>query len=679
MNLKPDELESQLARLNEEIQRLQQINKELQQQNESLLNKNDLIIALRESEERQRIINENSIFGVVLAANDGKFLSTNRAFCDMVGYTNEELATMHFVDITDPQDLTNEMSLFQKLISCEIEYYKIEKRYITKNQQAIWVLANITCYRNEQGEIEYFIGVVENINEQKNAERDLKENQKFTLAVLDLIGNLLVVLDKEGRIVKFNKACELTTGYSFAEVENISFFDLFIIENEDTTVGATFNKLLTGDFPCEMENFWKTKDGNLRFIHWTNSCLLDNKGNVSYIISSGLDITEKMANEKELEESHQKYKVLFDAFPLGITISDKEGNIIESNKISEKLLEIPKDEHENRAIHGAEWQIIKTDGSPFEPDEFASVKALKENRLVENVEMGIVKSKGQITWINVTATPIPLENFGVAIVYNDITEKKRIEAELIKAKTKAEESDMLKTAFLQNMSHEIRTPLNSIVGFVGLLDNSNLPAERRKFFIDRIRQNSNDLLLIINEVLDISKIAAGQLEISEIATSIKQVFLTIKYVYERYRNQQNKSSIQFSVVNRLPDENTVILTDYNRLQQILENLVENAFKFTNEGSVELGVSLNVENNLLFYVKDTGIGISEEKLVIVFELFRQADEGVVRKYGGNGLGLSLVKGLVELLGGEIWVESKLGEGSTFYFTIPYKTVPVKSEF
>ena len=244
--------------------------------------------------------------------------------------------------------------------------------------------------------------------------------------------------------------------------------------------------------------------------------------------------------------------------------------------------------------------------------------------------------------------------------------------ELEEAKQKAEESDRLKTSFLANMSHEIRTPMNAIMGFADLLDLEDAPYERRKKFTRTIRERTKDLLNIINDLLDISRIESNTLRIVETSGNINNVLIDITEFFKIKNEEIFAKPINFVLNNELRDDSNKIIADFERIKQVLINLIENAFKFTTSGTITLGCRLNDSSTLIFSVEDTGIGIPKEKIGLIFERFRQVDEShLTREYGGAGLGLSICKGIVELINGSIWVESEVGKGSKFYFTIPFK--------
>jgi signal transduction histidine kinase len=252
-------------------------------------------------------------------------------------------------------------------------------------------------------------------------------------------------------------------------------------------------------------------------------------------------------------------------------------------------------------------------------------------------------------------------------------EKEKRAAELILAKEQAEEGDRLKSAFLANISHEIRTPMNGILGFASLLKSPQLSGEAQQKYIDMIEKSGTRMLNIITDIVNISKIESGTTEISVSETNVNE---QIAFVYNLFKFDAARKSLSFAFNNTLPDEKSFINTDNEKLISILSNLVKNAIKYTDQGSVEFGYILKNNGiikgqvNLEFYVKDTGIGIAKNKQEIIFERFIQADIADKMARQGAGLGLTISRAYVTMLGGRIWVESAEGEGSVFYFTIPY---------
>ncbi|TRX66334.1 ABC transporter substrate-binding protein [Carboxylicivirga sp. M1479] len=285
-------------------------------------------------------------------------------------------------------------------------------------------------------------------------------------------------------------------------------------------------------------------------------------------------------------------------------------------------------------------------------------------------------SKVIVSLINVTDLKKTTEelSFKEILLRQQNEALKGINEELKNSKIKAEESDRLKTAFLSNMSHEIRTPMNGIVGFTDLLKDSSIRQKEREHYLDIIEDNSQQLLRIISDIIDISKIEASQLKVVKSDINIEKLFKHLHEVFQLRINKLEKQDLELSYYFH-PDldiENLRLESDITRLRQILTNLLENAVKFTPKGSIEFGIVPSNQNDMLIlYVKDTGIGIKTERVSQIFDRFFREEERFGANLGGTGLGLSIAKNLVELLGGQIFVQSKPAEGTKFYFTHPYK--------
>ena len=264
----------------------------------------------------------------------------------------------------------------------------------------------------------------------------------------------------------------------------------------------------------------------------------------------------------------------------------------------------------------------------------------------------ILNSKGEITFF--------------LAVKEDITEKKRMVADLVQAKEKAEESDRLKSAFLANMSHEIRTPMNGIMGFAELLKEPNLSGDEQQEYIHIIQKSGTRMLNIINDIISISKVESGQMDIYITDTNVNK---QIDYLYTFFNPEAEQKGLQLFFKKPLSSKEVTLKTDKEKVYAVLTNLIKNAIKFTPTGSIEFGYERK-DKYLEFFVKDTGPGIREEQKNFIFERFRQGSESLSRSYEGAGLGLTISKAFVEMLGGKIWIESSVGKGSEFYFTIPY---------
>lgn len=245
-----------------------------------------------------------------------------------------------------------------------------------------------------------------------------------------------------------------------------------------------------------------------------------------------------------------------------------------------------------------------------------------------------------------------------------------VQDELKKAKENAEESDRLKTFFLANMSHEIRTPLNAIMGFSSLLQDSYLSENERIQFVNLIHDNSNKLLDVMGEIFDIAQIESGIITMQLEPCYVNELLMNLVSQFNIEKSLNGKEHISIRAKRSNKDSAFSILTDEHKLRLTLVNLIENALKYTNEGSIDIGYTFRGDNKVEFFVKDSGIGFNQEKLDVLFQRFRQFEEGHSRTFGGVGLGLTISKKIVELLGGEMWAESTQGKGSVFYFTLPY---------
>lgn len=361
---------------------------------------------------------------------------------------------------------------------------------------------------------------------------------------------------------------------------------------------------------------------------------------------------------KELSISRDSYQSILNNANDCIILLDTEGNILMMNERTHQTFSIPQDPVKKYNINEISafysklsnyWQYV-IQGTPqsFE-------WTLKRYGTKEEFPAEVTLNKTY--WHGNTC---------IVAIIRDITERKRYEQELIEAREKAEESDNLKTAFLANMSHEIRTPMNSILGFAELLADAdkNNPTSRK--YTDIILQNGQRLLTLINDIIDISIIETGQIKLKIEEIDINVLFSELLMSFEL---QAKRKKIKLMIDVDSTHSSLILKTDKIRFEQIVSNLINNAIKFTDNGSITCGYRWQNKKEVTLFVKDTGQGISTDKLDVIFQRFHKIDYVENNTNPGTGLGLSISKGLIEMLGGKIWAESKLGEGSVFYFTHP----------
>jgi signal transduction histidine kinase/CheY-like chemotaxis protein len=294
-------------------------------------------------------------------------------------------------------------------------------------------------------------------------------------------------------------------------------------------------------------------------------------------------------------------------------------------------------------------------------DNFGKIEIIYKNENVSDATKTLIRNSAELL-------AVLLENRKQIDQLN--SEKAKLFKLIEVQTTKIQEVDLLKTSFVANLSHEIRTPLNGILGFAELLKKKDISSEKREMYADIIYNNGQQLLNIITDVIDLSKIYADQLIIEEKQVLLKQLLDHLQFIYQNELKRNEKSNIKLSINTHVENNDIIILTDGTRLQQIFQYLLSNAIKFTHTGEISFGFKIE-KNKVVFHVKDTGIGITPEHKKFIFDHFRQANESISREYGGTGLGLAISKKLVELMGGEIWVESEVNIGTTFYFTLPLK--------
>jgi PAS domain S-box-containing protein len=392
------------------------------------------------------------------------------------------------------------------------------------------------------------------------------------------------------------------------------------------------------------------------------------------------DITERKQAVEELMAQRHTYEQIIEQSLAGYWDWDLPTGYEYLSPTFKKMFGYEDNEIENSA---ESWQkLIFSEDLPIVIEKF-NQHIESKGKIPFYTEVRYHHKDGSIVWVICTGKVIEWDDNEKAIrmigCHIDITTRKNIEQELIKAKERAQESDLLKSAFLANMSHEIRTPMNGILGFAGLLKEPNLSGEQQQKYIRIIEKSGARMLNIINDIVDISKIESGQMRLDIKESNINE---QVEYIYTFFKPEVEAKGMKISFKTGLPAKEAIIKTDREKVYSILTNLVKNAIKYSKEGTIEFGYDVAGKIHefclLKYYVKDTGIGIPKERQEAIFERFVQADIIDVQARQGAGLGLAISKAYIEMLGGKIWVESEVGGGSAFYFTLPYNPEPTKVE-
>lgn len=480
-----------------------------------------------------------------------------------------------------------------------------------------------------------------------------------------------MIYDDEGspidyQYVKVNNEFEKITGLSAADVNGKNARTL--MPNIEQYWLDAFGEVASSGEPKDMEDFFRELGK-----YFGVRAFSPEKG---YFATTFIDITQRKLAEMALSDNEELFRNIFEQAASGICIYSTEGRFLKLNSKFSDILGYTEKELLRMSIDEITY---KADSEKVEP---LFKKIVSQEKNTYSVEKRLVSKEGSNVWVNSYVAPVVNKDGSVKFVINivnEITDKKNAEKklkasykqirqinyEMNKAKAKAEESDRLKSAFLANMSHEIRTPMNGIVGFINMLSRPNLPEAKQKSYINVIQTSCNQLLHIVNDIVDISKIEAGQIEIKKEKFNLNALF---RDVYDFYLPAAKEKGIDFFIKLGDTDSNADVLTDPSKIRQILNNLMNNAFKFTEEGNVTLEYKLN-SSAIEFFVIDTGIGIGPEHIDVIFDRFRQAETSLSRGYGGTGLGLSISKAYIEKLGGKIGVRSELGKGTVFKFFIP----------
>jgi PAS domain S-box-containing protein len=504
------------------------------------------------------------------------------------------------------------------------------------------------------------------LSERKEAEETRRQSEERFRHIVESVPNGIVMVDQEGRIVLFNSQAERLFGYAKEELLDQPIELLIPWRYREMQLqhrGKFFDLPQSRTTDAGLELYGVRKDGS-EFPVEVGLNPLEAPGGI-HVLASVVDITERKAADDRLRHSEERFRAMIENVKdHAIFMLDPEGRVLTWNKGAERLRGYKSEE-----IIGKHYSCLfpREDCETGKPEKL--LQAARDEGQCED-EGWRLRKDGSKFWANVVIAAVRDKGgtlIGFSNVTGDLTRRRRIEEELTFAKEEADAANQAKSAFLANISHEIRTPMTGIIGMAGLLGDTELSPEQREY-CEIIRRSSESLLTVINEVLDFSKVESGKLELEIIDFDLRSA---VAEVTDLFAKQAADKRIEF--ITSIPDDvPTDLRGDPGRLRQIISNLVNNGLKYTAEGKVIVGVALLEETethvNLRFTVSDTGIGIPKNKIEKLFTSFTQIDASISRRYGGTGLGLAICKNLVELMDGEIGVDSEPEKGSTFWFTL-----------
>jgi len=529
------------------------------------------------------------------------------------------------------------------------------------------------------------------VSKRKANEEAIRSSQQIIEGILNAIPARVFWKDRNLNYLGCNMAFAKDAGFAIPrEIIGKDDFQLSWRDRAGQYQADDLQVIKTGNDKVNIEEMLTTAGGKAIALLTNKVALKNANGEVTGVLGTFMDITERKQAQRALEESEERMRLAVAGSPIPIMIHDEDGKVLQLSKGWTKysgytILDIPTLD---------DW-TEKAYGSRKGTEKDYIDKLFEINETVYNGEWNIKAKDGSVRIWEFQTTPLGKVYSGKRVLQSmavDITDRKQIEKNLIKAKERAEESDRLKSAFLANMSHEIRTPMNGILGFAELLRESGISGHQQQDFINAIQKSGKRMLNIINNIVDISKIESGQMEVVVNQSDVNE---QLKNLHTFFKPEADQKGINFTIGSLLKNGQSVVNTDAAKLDAILTNLLKNAVKYTDKGFIEFGVSTNSTSNLnadsgpvateqgrnnelKFYVKDSGIGVPEEKKQVIFDRFVQADIEDKKAKQGAGLGLSISKAYIEMLGGEIWLESQEGLGSTFYFTIPSHQKPFQKK-
>jgi PAS domain S-box-containing protein len=610
--------------------------------------------ALRESELRFQAVIDASPVPFILENDSGKFIYMNPAFTDTFGYSLDDIPhvddfwpTVYPDPVYRKKVKTKVLDAFEKADQGLSPIPHLEARISCKDGSFRTVSASIATLGAASGKMR--LGIFFDVTLIRRISERLQ-------TILDNTSDGMHVLNEQGYIVEFSKSFSQMLGYTAEETARLhmSDWDMYApLEKIPTWIQTSMNT------PTTIETRHRRKNGEMVEVEINSKgIVLDGQ---PLLYASSRDITARKQAENQLKQALMEQSAILENANVGI-IQVKDRTIVKCNK---KMAEIFG--YEVEEMIGKSTLIFYASQKHYE-DVGSKILPLILSGEVYTSEREISRKDGKRVWLKISGTAIDVNapNSGSIWVFEDISEAKAREQELQAAKAEAEQANTLKSEFLANMSHEIRTPMNGVIGMADLLMDSRLSHEQWHY-ANAIRSSGKLLLGLINDILDFSKIEAGKLEMETIDFDL---FSLLDDFLDSIAPRAHEKNLEL-LCSIAPETPSLLKGDPGRLRQVLTNLAGNAVKFTETGEILIKVSVVKDNEtaclIRFVVKDTGIGIPENKTAILFDKFSQADASTTRKYGGSGLGLAITKQLVELMAGEIEVSSQEGHGSEFGFT------------
>jgi len=629
--------------------------------------KNLSFMSMSTSSDEYSLLFERSPLGIFYFNTDYKITNCNEKLSELLKTEKEKLIGLDFNTLNDKSILAS----IEDSLNGKHGFYEGFYRSTISNSLGYISLRTFPL-TNDNGDIIGGVGIAVDETEHKKVKEALSqsENRYKVLSSLTTDAASILTIEKDGTFKRkwLNDKMLIQAGYELNEIDTFEKWSKIVYPDDLGVYQESIKQLLSGE-KVSADFRVIDKKGNIIWINNTVFPEKDKDGKIVGLISAIKDITLQKGAEQELVKQKNILDLIVNNAPIGIWLTAKDGSFPMINRFFKDSIGYDSGK---LSITPQELEVCRTS------DKIA-VESAKPIQTEE--EITFVDGTKHINQILKTPLYSVNGNFiGVLGISSDITERKLYEKELRDAVIKVEEADKLKSAFLANMSHEIRTPLNGIIGFSKYLRDYSPTETERMHILDIICGSADHLLNIINDIIDISKLDSGQVKINPVTCELnKLLYETYNFFYSN-SFEVSKKEINFRLSTSLPDCESVILTDDFRLKQVLNNLLSNALKFTQKGTIEFGYTIDEsKTKILFFVKDSGRGIPEDKLDIIFERFRQVDNTTTRQYGGTGLGLAISKSLVTLMGGEIWVESELEKGSIFHFSVPFIPIDEKPKF